>query len=146
MKKPQCIFKARASQAGFTLVEVLAALLIFSLSIIGLIHAGTQSAKTAYILEEKMLAGIVADNQLVLARADDLSRGVRRGQDAMRGRVFNWELRTHNTDVDGFFRLSVQVSKAQQNNAQSRQNTGGSNQDQVLIERTAFVTGQPDVR
>ncbi len=136
--------KRPSRQAGFTLVEVLAALLIFSLSIISLTHAGTESVKTAFALEQKILAGIVADNQLVLARAETLNRSERRGRDEMRGQAFDWEVETHNTDLDGFFRLSVKVRAASQNVSRSRRNSGGRSADHVLIERTAFVAGRLD--
>ena len=55
------------SEAGFTLVEVLAALLIFSFAIIGLTHSGTESVRAITILEHKTYAGIVADNRIVQA-------------------------------------------------------------------------------
>ena len=55
-------------QDGFTLIEVLAALAIFSIAIIGLSGANTQSIKTTDRVTDKTYAGFVADNQLVLAR------------------------------------------------------------------------------
>ena len=69
------------SEAGFTLVEVLAALLIFSFAIIGLTHSGTESVRAITILEHKTYAGIVADNRIVQARLKPLKIGVSIGEE-----------------------------------------------------------------
>ncbi len=110
--------------AGFTLVEVLAALLIFSLAIVGLSQTGTLSARSVAALDDKMLAGIVADNVLTEARYTRLQTGSRTGQEAQMSRDFDWELETLETDVDGFFQMVVRVRKA--------------DDSQVLMERIAF--------
>ena len=47
---------------GFTLIEVLASLLIFSLAIIGLTRSSMESVRTASVLQNKSYAAIVADN------------------------------------------------------------------------------------
>jgi len=114
-------------EAGFTLIEVLAALLIFSLAIIGLSHAGTESARAVTALDEKMLAGIVADNQLVLARARPLEVGTQQGQETAMSRPFEYDLVTRQTDTPNFYQIIVKV----------RREDG----EQILIERTAFRGG-----
>ena len=57
------------NDGGFTLMEVLAALLIFSLSILGLMGSVSQSARVATEVELKSLAGIVADNTVASVRS-----------------------------------------------------------------------------
>jgi len=114
--------------AGFTLVEVLAALLIFSFAIIGLTRAGTESVRAVSVLEHKTYAGIVADNQLVRARIKPLKIGVVTGQEAAAGRNYDWRLETSETDSPNFYRLIVTVNEARQ--------------DQVIITRTAFRTNE----
>jgi len=42
-------------EAGFTLVEVLVALLIFSFAIIGLTRSGTESVRAVGVLQDKSL-------------------------------------------------------------------------------------------
>ncbi|MEO0721460.1 MAG: type II secretion system minor pseudopilin GspI [Pseudomonadota bacterium] len=49
---------------GFTLMEVLAALAVFSIASVGLMHAATENARTARIIETRALAAIVADNKM----------------------------------------------------------------------------------
>ena len=120
------------SQSGFTLVEVLASLVIFSTAILGLMHAGAENIKAVQLVEQKQIAGIVADNQLILAQTNE--RGLRLGtsQDVveMNGQKWDFELRIEETDLDGFVRLVVDVHE--------------ENQDRILISRTAFANTNRD--
>jgi general secretion pathway protein I len=117
----------RRSNSGFSLVEILAALLIFSVAIVGLTRAGTQSLTSMSMLEQKTFAGIVADNQLILARQRAVQAGHQRGRDQAAGYQFDWELQKLGTEVSGFYRLVVEVRPA--------------GAEQVLIQRTAFTNG-----
>lgn len=111
---------------GFTLVEVLAGLLIFSFAIIGLTRAGTESVRAVSVLKDKSYAGIVADNQLIRARIAPLEVGVKTGEESVSGKVYDWRVETSQTDNADFYRLIVTVNDA--------------NNDQVIISRTAFRT------
>ncbi len=113
---------------GFTLIEVLAALAIFSVSIIGLTHAGTESLKTTFALEQKMLAGIVADNQLTLSLREDLTLGKSTGESVLKGRKFEWSLETVAQDRPNFFKVEAKVAQ--------------SSDGQILIIRQAFRLGK----
>ena len=113
-------------EAGFTLVEVLVALLIFSFAIIGLTRSGTESVRAISVLQDKAYAGIVADNQLVRARIRPLKLGVETGEESVSGKTFEWRVETSETESADFYRLIVTV------------NDGES--DQVIISRTAFRT------
>ena len=112
--------------AGFTLIEVLSALLIFSFAILGLTASSAQSTRAAAALQDKSYASIVADNQLVLARHDDLKLGTQSGDVQISTQNFTYRLETETTDIDGFYKLTVQVSLERT--------------QQVLIERVAFRT------
>lgn len=114
----------RRKDAGFTLIEVLAALLIFSVAIIGLTRAGAESARAVSAIDNKMLASIVADNQLVIARQTFPKAGTVTGREETMSRVFNYEIETARTETRGLYRLVVKV--------RAREGT------QVLVERTAF--------
>lgn len=114
-------------QAGFTLIEVLAALLIFSVAIIGLTHAGTESARAVSAIDQKMLAGIVADNQLVLSRQEALKIGVETGEETAMSRTFEYEVETRATDIAGFHEIVVKVK--------------AKDRSQIIIERKAFRMG-----
>lgn len=120
--------RALLKDAGFTLVEVLAALLVFSIGIIGLTQAGTQSAKAVSAIDNKTLASIVADNQLILARREPLRLGSESGTETALSRQFEYSLETSRTETPAFYRMTIKVSM--------------SGQNQVMIERTAF-RGEP---
>jgi general secretion pathway protein I len=111
---------------GFTLVEVLAALLIFSFAIIGLTRAGTESVRAVSVLKDKSYAGIVADNQLIRARIAPLEVGAKTGEESVSGKAYNWRVETSKTESSGFYRLIVTVSD--------------DKTDQVILTRTAFRT------
>lgn len=118
--------------AGFTLIEVLVSLVIFSVAILGLIQAGTQSIAVLNQLENKTHASIVADNQLALARIQNpnvFSR-TQNGEEQSGGRDFEYRVTRNNTTVPQFFELIVSVASKQ---------TG-----QVLVERRAFITGNKE--
>ena len=114
-------------ESGFTLVEVLASLVIFSTAILGLMHAGAENIKAVQLVEQKQVAGIVADNQLILAQTDGraLRLGTNKDVVEMNGQKWDWELRVEETELDGFLRLVVNVRE--------------ENQDRILISRTAFA-------
>lgn len=111
---------------GFTLVEVLAALLIFSFAIIGLTRSGTESVRAVSVLQDKAYAGIVADNQLIRARIEPLEVGAQTGEESVKGKTYDWRVETSETESDGFYRLIVTVSDV--------------DTDQTIISRTAFRT------
>lgn len=100
-----------AKDAGFTLVEVLAALLIFSVAIIGLSRAGTQSVAHTQRLTHKTYASIVADNQLILARMKRAEIGTKSGTEEAGGQSYNWRVETIETPQAGLLELSVSVFK-----------------------------------
>lgn len=102
---------ARKNENGFTLVEVLAALLIFSLSIIGLTHAGTQSAQAVSVISEKSIAGIVADNALIKTRLKPLKIGIEKGQATQMGQSFLYNVTTAKTATPNFYSVSVAIRK-----------------------------------
>ena len=98
-------------QAGFTLVEVLAALLIFSVAIIGLSHAGTQSVAHTQRLTHKTYASVVADNQLIYARMRRGVIGTKSGREDAGGQTYTWQVETTETPQDGLLELRVSVSQ-----------------------------------
>lgn len=109
--------------SGFTLVEVLAALLIFSLAIVGLSHSTTQSVAHTQRLTHKTYAGVVADNQLILARMRRPEIGTKSGKEDAGGHSYSWRLETAKTPQDGLLELRVYVSQ----------------EDDVYVSRTAWL-------
>ncbi len=98
-------------EAGFTLVEVLGALLIFSIAIIGLSRATTQSVAHTQRLTHKTYAGVVADNQLILARMRRPEIGTKSGTEEAGGQSYSWRVETAETPQDGLVELRVSVSQ-----------------------------------
>lgn len=118
--------RPRHSSSGFTLIEVLAALAVFSIAILALIQTSANSARTVAALETKMLAGVVADNQITLTRANTGQPSVRTGSDTQMSQKFDYRVETTTTDVPNFFRITVKVRRA--------------DDEQVITTRTAFFT------
>jgi len=113
-------------QAGFTLVEVMAALLIFSLAIIGLSQVGSQSVAHTQRLTHKTYAGVVADNQLIRARMKRPQIGTKSGEETAGGQSYDWRLVTVETPQAGLLELRVQVSQG----------------DDVFLTRRAWLASQ----
>lgn len=116
----------QSSERGFTLVEVLVALLIFSIAILGLMRAGTQNIRAVQVAEQKQIAGMIADNQLILAlhRQTPLSVGTQSDRVEMAGRNWSWAIRTEETSEVGFFKLTVTIRE--------------TDSEQTVLTRTAY--------
>ena len=54
-----------SAESGMTLVEVLAALFVFSIAVMAMLHAGGENARAHVAMEERALAGVVAENRMV---------------------------------------------------------------------------------
>lgn len=82
---------ARRPTRGFTLLEVLVALVVLAVAMGALIKAGTEHARNTAYLQERTLAGWVADNLIA-----DYEAGLRRietGSERVQARLANreWE-------------------------------------------------------
>ena len=114
------------AQDGFTLVEVLVSLAIFSLAIVGLNRAGALAVSGTAELHARTHAGFVADNAIVLSRIARLESGSERRVAESGGMAFDVVVVTAATELPGFFQLDAQVRRE------------GS--DQVIATRRAFRT------
>ncbi|WP_238132886.1 type II secretion system minor pseudopilin GspI [Vibrio cincinnatiensis] len=77
---------------GFTLLEVLVALAIFSTAAISVIRAVTQHVNTISYLEEKTFAAMVADNQMAKVHLNAKSLAQREGREELAGRTWYWRV------------------------------------------------------
>lgn len=102
----------RRAEQGFTLVEVLAALGVFSVAAMGLIALTNNSTRASGYLQDRFLAQIVAENVMTDAMTDlePLRRGVLAGEETQRGRTLDWTRLVEETGTNGLKNVEVSVS------------------------------------
>lgn len=113
-------------RAGFTLVEVMVALVVFSVAVLALLSASGENARALTALGETTLANVVAENRMVEAMVMMPAPpvGIASGEDQAGDRSWTWRRTIADTDVPGFRRLEIAVQAA--------------GEDRVLAVRTAF--------
>jgi general secretion pathway protein I len=81
-----------STQSGFTLVESVTALFVFSVAAVAVLELNTQNARALQQLESSVYARIVADNQMAIAIGSStaLPRGDVSGEEEIAGRLFTW--------------------------------------------------------
>jgi general secretion pathway protein I len=106
---------SNARQHGFTLIEVLAALIIVSLGMLGVIEAVSDTAKNGAYLRDKTIAHWVAMNQLSKVRLETRPPKVDKSSDevAMAGRKWRWSMEVTQTQVQSLVRIDVSVAPAE---------------------------------
>lgn len=104
-----------APQRGFTLIEVLAALVIVSLGMLGVIEAVTQTASNGAYLRDKTIAHWVAMNQLTKVRLDTRPPKVDKTSDEidMAQRRWRWTMTVIQTPVASVRRIDISVAPAE---------------------------------
>jgi general secretion pathway protein I len=97
--------------AGFTLVEVLVALIIISVALMSALRAAGQGTNNVSELRSRLLAGWVAENLLAehRARGDWLPLGMLRGAGQEGGVDFTWSEEVIATPNPSFRRVDVKV-------------------------------------
>lgn len=102
------------ADAGFSLIEMLVALAVFSLAVLALLNLSGQNARTAVLVEEQVLAGVVADNiaaESLLASPEALAAASEGAETA--GEIeWRWRRRLVPTDVAGMVRVEIDVLAA----------------------------------
>jgi general secretion pathway protein I len=99
---------------GFTLIEVLAALVIVALGMLGVIQAVTQTARNGTYLREKTLAHWIAMNVITERRLMDSPPDVAETSDEVEfaGQRWRWTMSVTQTQVDSLRRMDVSVRPA----------------------------------
>lgn len=114
--------KTAGTARGFTLVEVMVALLIVSVGISAILFQMMGNTSNMYYLREKAYAQWVAGNQLTLARianrqSNALLKDTTSGVETLAGRSWYWSITPQRTGVDGFVQLTVVVRPDNPDNA-----------------------------
>lgn len=95
--------KRKSTLLGFTLIEVMLALAVFSIAGIALLTTANNNARNVGYLETKMFASWVASNQLVAANLDSKwpPKNNVKGEEELAGRTWFWHKKViETTDKD----------------------------------------------
>ena len=103
-----------AAPRGFTLIEVLAALVIVALGMLGVIQAVTQTARNGTYLREKTIAHWVAMNVITEQRLQPSPPNTSEASDEVElaGQRWRWTLTVTQTSVESMRRMDVAVRPA----------------------------------
>ena len=106
---------ARGRDRGVTLLEVLAALVIVALGMLGVIEAVTQSARNGTYLREKTLAHWIALNVITEKRLQPEPPPVTEssGDVEFAGQRWRWSMQVTQTQVASLRRMDVSVRPAE---------------------------------
>lgn len=96
---------------GFSLVELLVALAVFSLAAMALLNLAAENTRTAAHVENRALAAIVAENRAVelLISPAPLEPGVDEGRQTLAGREWRWRRTVSATARPEIMRIDVEA-------------------------------------
>lgn len=99
-------------ECGFTLIEIMVALAVFSLAILALLRLETATIRGAAVLDDSLLAGLVARNIANDAVSDARPpvAGRTTGSEVNGGRAWNWVRQVRATGNSSIVRIDVAVS------------------------------------
>lgn len=102
----------RYAEHGFTLIEMMVALAVFSLAGLALIRLEGATIRSAAILDNTLMAQIVARNVAVEALTDERppTRGTIAGTETNGGRVWRWQRLASPIGDQGAMRIDVSVT------------------------------------
>lgn len=100
---------------GFTLIEVLAALVIVALGMLGVIEAVTQTARNGTYLRDKTLAHWIAMNLITEQRLQSSPPEVTKSSDEVEfaGQRWRWTMVVTQTQVDSLRRMDISVRRVE---------------------------------
>ena len=98
-------------QSGFSLVEVIAALGVFSIAAMGMIHLSNETQINASHLDIRTLAEIEASNLVAdaVTAPPPVSPGMETGESVQRGRTLKWSRTITATPQAGILLVAVDV-------------------------------------
>jgi general secretion pathway protein I len=101
----------RAAGRGFTLIEVLVALIVVSLGMLAVIEAVTQTASNSSYMRDKTIAHWIAMNRITEVRLEPQPPKIDKSSDEldMAGRRWRWTMEVTQTPVDTVRRIDIKV-------------------------------------
>jgi general secretion pathway protein I len=112
--RKNCVTRNRISLAGFTLIEVLAALVIVAIGMLGAIQAVTQVAGNGAYIRDKSFANWIAMNRITEVRlaTKPPEIGDSKGEVDYGGQRWRWSMNVSKTDVKSMLRIDMDVAPA----------------------------------
>jgi len=99
------------ARQGFSLIELLVALAVFSLAAMALLNLSGENIRSAARVEDRTLGGVVAENLAVEAAiTPGLHEGDSSGQTMLAGRPWRWTRTVAPTDHPALLRVDIRVS------------------------------------
>jgi len=106
--------KQHGRRRGFTLLEVLVAMVILSVSLLAAIKVASEVTNSAIYLQEKTIAQWVAMNKVAEIRLSKKlpKTGSSNGEEEMAGRSWRWDILVKNTAYSRLREIEVGVKPA----------------------------------
>lgn len=100
------------AREGFTLLEMVVALAVFSLVALAILHLAGENTRTARHVEDRILAGVIAENLAVdvFATPNPPAVGQTEGVVEMASRRWGWTRTVAPTDQPGVVRIDIAVA------------------------------------
>jgi general secretion pathway protein I len=125
--------RPRKLSAGFTLVEVMVALLVVGIALPALLSLIASQADGTADLRDRSYAQWIAQNQLETLRlsyalSEQMLKGEARGEVEMAERTWHWKAVSEQTELPGMWRQTVDV---------------GGEPDETLVSLVGFIKEHP---
>jgi general secretion pathway protein I len=137
---------ARQFAAGFTLIEVLVALIVVGLGMLAVIQTVSQTANNTSYIRDKTIAHWIAMNQLTQVRLLPTAPPVDKSSDEveMAGRKWRWTMEVKQTPVESIRRIEVNVRPSEAPDKSSMAFITGFYGTAVAPAGTTFVSWKGD--
>ena len=99
--------------AGFSLIEVMVAILILGVALVGLTQGITSALSSSKESEIQTVAALIAAGQIETLRAEEyLVEGVTEDDCGFELPLYQWRQTVSSTDIDGLYEVEVVVENA----------------------------------